>query len=289
MAQRYGILAFPAGYSLSPDIHNAAFKALNIDAEYDVFDVPEDRFKDFMKCLKIDPVSGLSVSLPYKENVLNYMHVLDEDSEKIGAVNTVVNRNGVFHGYNTDFIGSNRALEEAEGDLKGKNVVILGAGGASRAIIYGLLKAGANVVGILNRNKERADALAEEFSKMFKVNIGSDSLDDLAKRKPFSKKLEKGNSILIQTTSIWTIMPDMGEEEVNEFCPKEYVQVFSTVMDIVYNPKMTPLLKIAKNLKKKIVSGDRMFLHQAFEQFKLWTGQEPPVAVMEKALKSKLE
>jgi shikimate dehydrogenase len=287
MTKQYGILAFPAKHSLSPEVHNAAFKAIGFDAQYGVFEIPENELDNFMKQVENDPISGLSVSLPYKEVMLNHMNTVDEDAKKIGAVNTVVNNGGILHGYNTDFIGSNKALEQSVGNLEGKNVVIIGAGGAARAVIYGLLKAKANVVGILNRTLETAEKLAKEFSEMFGVTIKVGSMENLAERLPFKNDL--GNdSILIQTTSIWTLNPNMSASEAEAFCSKEYVQLFSTIMDIVYSPQITPLLQTAKNLGKKIITGDKMFLYQAAEQFKLWTEKEPPIDVMRKVLEDSL-
>lgn len=280
MTKQYGILAYPAKHSISPQVYNEAFKFLNIDAQFGIFEIPENELDEFMRQVKNDPIYGLSVSLPYKETVMNYLSFIDDDAKKIGAVNTVVNNGGVLSGYNTDFIGSIKALEEVVGNLKSKNVIILGAGGASRAVIYGLLKAGANVIGILNRKKENAEILAKEFSTMFNVNILSESLDNLAEKLPFKEKLLNSDSILIQTTSIWTLNPNISLEEANKFCPKEYVELFSTVMDVVYSPKITPLLRFAKDLNKKIVTGDMMFLYQAIEQFKLIVGEKPPVELM---------
>lgn len=287
MTKQYGILAFPAKHSLSPEIHNAAFKALGLDAQYGVFGIPENELDNFMKQVKNDPISGLSVSLPYKEVMMNHMNVIDDDAKKIGAVNAVVNIGGVLYGYNTDFIGSNMALEESVGGLKGKKVVVIGAGGAARAIIYGLLKSGAMVVGILNRTMEHAEKLAKEFSGMFGVTIQADSMENLAERLPFKNSIVN-DAILIQTTSIWTLNPNMSVEEAEKFCPKEYVQLFTTVMDIVYTPRITPLLHTAKDLGKTIITGDKMFLYQAAEQFKLWTGKEPPIEVMRKVLEENM-
>ncbi|MFA7685248.1 MAG: shikimate dehydrogenase [Candidatus Gracilibacteria bacterium] len=287
MTKQYGLLAFPAKHSLSPEIHSAAFKALSIDAQYGLFEIPENELDDFVKRLKSDLIAGLSVSLPYKEVMIDHMSEIDDDAKKIGAINTVVNRDGILCGYNTDFIGSNKALKEAVGELKGKKVVILGAGGAARAVIYGLLKEGACVVGILNRTLETAENLAKEFSEMFNVQIKAYSSENLAKDLPFKDDL--GNeAILIQTTSIWTTNPDISEEYVRKFCPPEYVGMFATVMDIIYRPRITPLLKIAEDLGKKIITGDKMFLYQATEQFKLWTEKEAPFEVMRNVLEENL-
>ncbi|MDD3861868.1 MAG: shikimate dehydrogenase, partial [Candidatus Gracilibacteria bacterium] len=180
MTKQYGLLAFPAKHSLSPDIHNAGFKALGIDARYDLFEVPKNEFEDFAKSLKDSSISGLSVSLPYKEAIIDFLDFVDDSAKKIGAVNTILNRDGILSGYNTDFIGSNRALGGVNGSLSGKKVVILGAGGAARAVIYGLLKDGAEVVGILNKTLENAKKLAKEFSEIFGIKIKAFSSENLA-------------------------------------------------------------------------------------------------------------
>lgn len=275
MTKKYGILAYPAKHSLSPVMHNAAFRELGIDAQYGSFEIPENGLDDFMKTVKHEPIHGLSVSLPYKETVMNYINEIDDDAKKIGAVNTVVNRGGFLYGYNTDFLGSNLALKEELGDLNGKEIVVVGAGGAARAVVYGLLKEGAKV-SIFNRHKERADELRAEFSEMFGVEILSDDLENIW-------KIEKADA-LIQTTSIWIMSPDMNEKEAEKFIPKEYVDRYDVVMDIVYKPLLTPLIKMANSLGRKTVTGDKMLLHQATEQFRLFTGKDAPVEVMRGAL-----
>ena len=261
----YGILAYPAKHSLSPMMFNAAFKAARIDAQYGVFEIPENEFASFMKQVRDEEIAGLSVSLPYKEVILAQMNEVDEDARKIGAANTVVNEGGLLKAYNTDFVGFNKAV----GDVKGMSVVVMGAGGAARAIVYGLKKAGAAKITVLNRDDGKALKLAEEFG------VAGAGLE---------KKMEFGGDLLVQASSIWTLHPDLNEEEVREFCPEEFVKKFSVVTDIVYKPRMTPLLKIAEGLGKKIVTGDMMLLYQAAEQFKLFTGKEAPVEVMEREL-----
>jgi len=284
MTKQYGILAFPAKHSLSPVLYSTAFKELDIDAQYKTFEIPEKDLDDFMFQVKDGLVDRLSVSLPYKEAVLDYMTHLSEDAKKIGAVNTVLNKNGVLYGDNTDFLGSNRALKETVGDLKNKQFVILGAGGAARAVIYGLLKEGASILGILNRTLERAESLAKEFSEMFNVKIKAYSAENLATTLPFKNEILQSETILIQTTSIWTLHDDISAEKAEEFCPAEYIKLFSAVMDIIYKPSLTPLLETAKNLDKRIITGDEMFLYQAAEQFKLFTEKEAPIEIMKKAL-----
>ncbi len=273
MTKKYGILAYPAKHSLSPVMHNAAFKALAFDAEYGVFEVPENELPSFMEQVKHEPIDGLSVSLPYKEVMLNYMNEVDDDAKKIGAVNTVVNRGGFLYGYNTDFLGSNRALEEVCGDLSGRKVVVLGAGGAARAIIYGLIKEGAEVL-VVNRNKEKADLIVSEFSEIFGRSVSAGLWGEKA-----------DGDIFIQSSSIWVGREgaDIGSSEPF-FCDPDYLKNFEIVMDIHYVPLITPLLKVAQGMGRKVVTGDKMLLYQAAEQFKLWTGKEAPIEVMRAAL-----
>lgn len=268
MHKKYGILAHPAGHSLSPAIFNAAFKEVGMDAEYRVYDIPDVKLAEFMKTVRHEPVSGLSVSLPHKEAVMTYLDEVDEDARAIGAVNCVVNRGGFLHGYNTDFVGANKALLEV-GSLSGRKVVLLGAGGAARAITYGLLKKGAEVT-ILNIDKEKAAELAGEFGVSYGLLADAEQFD---------------GDILVQATSIWTLNP---EAELSDLIPDEYVKRFEIVMDIVYKPLMTPLLMAAESAGKTVITGDKMLLYQAVEAFKLFTKKDAPVEVMRKELEKGL-
>ncbi|MFC1616124.1 shikimate dehydrogenase [Patescibacteria group bacterium] len=283
MTKKYGILASPAKHSLSPVMHNAAFKELGIDAQYGVFEIPETGLREFIEHAKHEPMSGLSVSLPHKETVMDYLNKVDEDAKKIGAVNTIVNKGGFLYGYNTDFLGSNRSIKDVYQDLKGVKVVVIGAGGATRGIVYGLLKEGAEVKAIFNRSVEKAVEIAQEFGMMFGVGIEGRSLDDLATL-PYCDDLKAGRSTLIQTSSIWTLNPKMSEGEIEAFCPSDYVDCFDVVMDIVYQPLKTPLLKIAEEKRKTVITGEKMLLYQAVEQFKIWTDQDAPIEIMREEL-----
>lgn len=269
MTKQYGILAYPASHSLSPVIHNTAFEALSIDAQYGIFEIPENELSEFMERVINEPVSGLSVSLPYKEMILNFMNNIDEDARKIGAVNTVVNKGGFLYGYNTDFLGATRALKEKLSSLKGRKVVVIGAGGSAKAIVYGLIKEGAEVT-VINRTKEKADQIAANFG-------------DSVRSAEFDKNTL--GEILIHTSSIWT---GNNSEELPFFCEADYVKNFQLVMDIAYTPLITPLLKVAQNLGIEFITGDKMLLYQAEEQFKLWTNEKAPLESMRKALELQL-
>lgn len=256
---------------MSPAIHNAAFKALQMDAYYYAFDVAENELDDFMAGLNDGGVCGLSVSLPYKEKIIPYLDEVDADARAIGAVNTVKNVDGKLYGYNTDWIGSMMALSEGDlanagSILQGKKCVVLGAGGAARSMVYGLKKYGAEIF-ILNRTVEKAELMAREFS----CNFGT--LQDIEKIAP---------DIVIQTTSIW-----LKEPNATLISP-EVLKLGMLVMDIVYKPLITPLLTEAQARGCTIITGEKMLFYQALEQFKIWTGLEAPVAVMENALRQKL-
>ncbi|MBI5754249.1 shikimate dehydrogenase [Candidatus Peregrinibacteria bacterium] len=279
--KRYGILANPAKHSLSPVMHNAAFKALHMRAHYEIFEVPENELAKFMKFVRNEPIEGLSVSLPYKEKVMQYLDKINKEALKIGSVNTIVNSEGFLYGFNTDYLASNKALFI---DMKGRHVptkdpiaVVIGAGGAARAVCYGLLKMGIHVW-VANRTKEKADAIAIEFAEMFnEAEIHSNDLNDL-----------KTGDILINTTSIWTKEPKIRIQNLPYFCSSEYVRKFKLVMDLCYNPLETPLIKAAKRIGIEYVTGDKMLLYQAVDQFELWTGKKPPVEVMRDALEAEL-
>lgn len=271
MVQKYGILAYPARHSLSPVIHNAAFRAVGIKAVYETFEVTQKDIGDFVRRVKSEPISGFSVSLPYKELILDYLDEVDEEVRKIGACNTVVNKDGVLCGYNTDHLGAVLALNEVVDNLNGRSAVILGAGGSSRAIAYGLLKEGAKVM-IFNRTEEKARLIADDFSKIFKREIFGGSLIDVW-------KIEESD-ILIQATSVWMMDSSFSEDPIRGLLTIEFVNKFRVVMDIVYKPLMTPLIKTAMDLEKMVVMGDKMLLYQAAEQFRLWTGVEAPLEVM---------
>lgn len=275
MTKKYGILAYPAKHSLSPVVQNAAFKAIGFDAEFGIFEIPENELAGFMEQVKHEPISGLSVSAPYKEVVTQYLNEITQDAREIGAVNTIVNRGGNLYGYNVDYIGINKALEEVVGGLSDKKVVVLGAGGAAKACVYDLLKEGA-LVSVYNRSAEKALELAEHFKELFEAVVETGGLDDMT---------DVRGDILVQTTSIWMTDPDA---KLSDLLPEGILKNFSCVMDIVYKPLETPLIKAAGELGIKIITGDKMFLYQAVEQFKLWTGRDAPVEVMRQALEDAL-
>lgn len=262
MALQFGVIGHPVKHSLSPQMFEAAFWEYNIDAEYKQYDVSPEDLEDFIKEVRSKPMTGLSVTIPHKVNIRPLLDSVDTHAKAIGAVNTVFNKDGKLKGYNTDWIGAKKALEEVT-DLQGKNVVVLGAGGAAAAIVYACKQAEANVI-VLNRSVEKAKKLAERFD----CNAGS--LSDL-----FSHRAE----VLIHTTSIG-MAPNVHVSLVD----KDYFKRGMVVFDIVYNPKRTQLVKDAVAADCRIVPGHKMLLYQGEKQFEIWFGKKPRTEAMEKAL-----
>ena len=256
----YGILGNPVTHSLSPAMHNAALAASGIDAVYLPFHAP-DIIAAVTGIRGLD-VQGVSVTIPHKETVMELLDSIDPVAEKIGAVNTIINKDGVLKGFNTDWLGATSALEE-EIDLRSARAVILGAGGSARAIGFGLLERGTRFV-LCSRTESRGRALADEFGCPWI------SLDDTGKL---------SGDILINATSVGMV-PRID----NSPLPEGIVSRFQVVMDIVYAPMKTRLLQEAEAGSCIIINGLEMLLYQGVAQFELWTGTSAPVSVMRDAL-----
>ena len=270
-----GLIGDPVEHSFSPPMHNAAFKELNMDYVYVPFNVKDANLESAIKGADSLNIKGFNVTIPHKINVMKYLEELDPIAELIGAVNTIDFRN--LKGYNTDGIGCIRAIEEVTG-IKDKNVVLAGAGGAARAIAFYLAKGNVSSLNILNRNENKAKNLSKdvEDSKLLNdVNYGS--INDI-------DKYLKDADILIDTTPIG-MDPNVNDKPI---ATADMFHEDLVVNDIVYNPNETVLLKEAIKANAKVVYGIKMLLYQGVESFKIWTGREPPVDVMEKALKETL-
>ena len=251
-----GLIGNPVEHSWSHIIHNSAFEKLKVNAVYLKFRV--DEFKKFIDYFKKLNSLGFSVTIPHKIEAMSCLNKIDDKAKKIGAINTIVIRNKRLIGYNTDCDGAIQALK-AKTSLKGKNVVILGAGGSSRAISYGLIQENADVV-ILNRTTDKAQKIAIDFG----CNYGS--LNAL-------KKLDY--DILINTTPIG-MHPNVDEIPIDSGLIKKNKIVF----DIVFNPYKTMLLKIAEKKNCTIIPGFEMLIYGAMLQFKLWTNKNAPENLM---------
>ena len=256
----YGILGNPVSHSLSPVMHNAAFAATGIDAAYLPFPAPD--ISTAVTGIRALGVQGASVTIPHKEQVMGLLDSIDSVAVKIGAVNTIVRKDDTLLGFNTDWLGAVSALEEKI-SLAGRKVVILGAGGSARAIGFGMQERGADFV-LVSRTESRGRALAEELGCIW-ISLSE------------TKKIS--GDILINATSV-----GMQPEIENSPVPESVLSQFQVVMDIVYAPLKTRLLREAEAAGCVIINGLEMLLYQGVAQFEMWTRQDAPVDIMRQAL-----
>jgi shikimate dehydrogenase len=255
----YGILGRPVTHSLSPAMHNAAFRELGINAVYVAFPVSDLAFA--VAGLRGLAIKGASVTIPFKEEIMPLLDEIDPAAARMGAVNTVVNREGRLVGYNTDWLGALTALK-ARTAISGRHFLILGAGGAARAIAFGIREAGGAIT-LTDVDGPRAAALAGELgaTAMAPEAVGGCPA-----------------TILINATPVG-LAPKVEEIPINP----GLLERFSLVMDIVYRPLQTRLLKEAADRGAATIDGLKMLLHQATAQFELWTGQAAPLEIMAQA------
>lgn len=259
----YGIMGMPVSHSLSPAMHNAAFRALRLNKVYvpfPVIDVP-----GALAGISALGIRGVSVTIPHKQAVIAGLDSIDPVAARIGAVNTLVLDQGKIHGHNTDWLGANRALGR-EMDLAGKRIVILGAGGSARAIGFGLLEAGAEVV-IASRTPDSGRSLAENLCCEWYPLADAGTLE--------------GDG-LVNATSVG-MKPAEGETPL----AAAFLSRYGVVMDIVYAPRRTRLLREALIAGCRVIGGLEMLLYQGAAQFELWTNESAPLEVMRQVLEDR--
>ena len=264
----YGVIGNPIGHSLSPLLHNTAFRLLNRDGLYLPFKVDGDA-AEFVRAFAPLGIRGLSVTIPHKETVGAACTEIDPIAASIGAVNTLILKpDGKWSAANTDAFAAAQALEQASGSLKGKRVLILGAGGAARAVAFGVRELGATVL-VANRTRSRAEALARESgSQVIDLNdLATQNLDAIVNTTPLGMHPNTDASPL----------------------EKEQIPQGSIVFDTVYNPLRTRLLNNAAESGCKTVEGWVMFVGQGLRQFELWTGQSAPREQLEQVLLNALK
>jgi shikimate dehydrogenase len=255
----YGIIGRPVEHSLSPAMHNAAFRELGLNAVYVAFPVTDP--KQAVAGLRGLNIRGVSVTIPFKEEIIPLLDEIDPKAARMGAVNTVVNCEGRLIGYNTDLLGAVTALKEITA-INNKHFLILGAGGASRAIAFGILEEGGQI-SLTDIDSNRAATLAREFGV---EALHPEALGQCPAR------------ILINATPVG-MEPQMDDIPIDP----GLLGRFDLVMDIVYRPLKTRLLKEAEARRCKTIDGLQMLIHQGAAQFELWTNQTVPVEVMSQA------
>ena len=276
----FGIIGYPLGHTFSPEMHNNAFRALGINAIYLVF--PMRNLIGLKNAMRKFSICGLSVTIPFKEKIRRIVDHIDPLAMEIGAINTIVWKRNLLEGYNTDGIGAREALKEKGISLQGKRILILGSGGSARAISFTLLRDKPEEIAFVVRSPLKARKLIRSL----KVYRKKDR--PYLRYYTFSQLLPEvvhSYDILIQTTPIGM---RGHEEEGKSPLEENFLHSSHVVFDIVYNPLDTPLLKKARKKGAEIIYGYKMLLYQGAKQFELFTKEEAPIEVMEKALKEAL-
>lgn len=272
-----GILGDPIGHTLSPAMQNAAFMHMGLDWVYAPFHVKPDSLKKAIEGIRALNLAGVNVTVPHKSAVLKYLDEIDGLAKEIGAVNTVVNKNGKLVGENTDIHGYIQSLTEDAGFVvKNRKIIILGAGGAARAIIYGLLWGGVlkpRSVVVANRTQGRAEDLVREFKRRFKNRadvMSATGFDAVGAHM-------RDADLLVNATPLG--MEGQRPLEID----LRPLPANALVSDVVYKPLETGLLKRAKRRGLRTHSGLGMLVHQGAMAFKSWTGLDAPIEIMKRA------
>jgi len=273
----FALIGDPVEQSLSPAMHNAAFRALGLNCAYVALRVPERSLADAIGGVRALGIAGFNVTIPHKIDIVGLLDGLDESASLVGAVNTVKNDRGKLIGFNTDGEGALRALEGKIGSVNGKDAVLLGAGGAARAIAFSLARAGARLT-IANRTVPKARALASTIEQKLGINVEVIPID----RAELTEALKNADA-LINATSIG--MYPRGDQTL---VSASMMHRGLIVNDIVYKPLRTRLLQEAKRVGGRTIDGLGMLVHQGALAFEIWTGKRAPIKVMETAARRQL-
>jgi shikimate dehydrogenase len=266
------LLGHPVSHSISPAMQQAALDALGVDARYEAWDVPPAELPHAVERLRAAEVLGANVTVPHKVEMLRRADRVDALAERVGAVNTIVRRDGRLHGTNTDVAGVQRALADAEVEVAGLEVVLIGAGGAARAVVAAMRAEGAALVTVANRTPANVEPLVSVGGEQLAVRICP--LD------PASEQLRaalRRARLVIHSTSLGM---RHGPDELATPVPAELFVAGQAALDLVYTPERTPFLQAAQAAGARPIGGLGMLVHQGAESFRLWTGLEPPLEVM---------
>jgi shikimate dehydrogenase len=273
-----GVIGDPIEHTLSPIMQNAAFEGQNLDYMFLAFKVKSTELENAVNGMRALNIRGLNVTMPHKSSILKYLDRIDLSAQIINSVNTILSRDSKLFGFNTDGIGAVKALRENGVELKGRKVLLLGAGGAARAIAYAMARE-SDELAVLNRSLKPAQDLAKLLEKTVNKKIVAGALTP--------KEIElnlQDSDILINATSVG-MKPKPNESPV----PLKLLRSNLAVMDIVYNPIETQLAKDAKAAGAKVVSGIEMLIYQGAASFEIWTGKSAPVEVMRQAALNHLQ
>ncbi|MBW5444969.1 shikimate dehydrogenase [Cohnella sp. CFH 77786] len=265
----YGVIGDPIGHSKSPLMQNRAFRETGVNGTYAAFRVKPERLGEAVAGMRALGFRGLNVTIPHKVDVMAYLDAIDEGAMAIGAVNTIVNENGRLVGYNTDGIGYVRSLkEEAEPELAGKKIVVLGAGGAARGILWALNRERPASLLVANRTWDKAKALADHLGE------GSGSIAKAIRWEELREACLEAD-VVVNTTSVG-MAPNVSETPVDP----AWLKPGAVASDLIYNPLTTAFLQQAQERGCRIHGGLGMFVYQGAYAFEYWTGQPAPAAAM---------
>lgn len=265
---KFAVIGHPIDHSLSPLMHHANFKSLNLDYGYEALNVPPAHFQHIRDIIDEKGLNGFNVTIPHKERIIDYLDDMSDEARAIGAVNTVKVENGKWIGYNTDGTGFVKGLQAQYGDLSHAHILILGAGGASKGIAYALSQVTENTISVANRSMSRFND--------WQLEIQPYSLTDVA-------SIAHQFDIIINTTPVGM---HQSEDSVMSF---EQLKKDVLVCDIIYIPLQTTFLKEAAQKQCTTYNGLDMFIYQGAESFKIWTGLESDITTMRNVVLNKLK
>ena len=269
MLKTFAVIGDPIDHSLSPTIHNAAYRELEMECTYIGYRVAQGELATGIESLKKIKISGFNVTIPHKVNMMKYLDNVDDNCKKIGAVNTILNDDGILRGFNTDMDGFLDPLKRKEVDIKNSKILLLGAGGAARAVVAGFQKEGAKEITIVNRTKEKGDKLVE-FSNNLGLNSNSETIE---KMKDFDSRFD----FIVNASAL-------GLKDENNPIPDKLLNEHVTVYDIVYKPIKTDLINRAKKKNCNIIFGYEMLLGQAVRSFDIWLDKKAPYDAMKRSI-----
>jgi shikimate dehydrogenase len=275
----YGIFGFPVAHSRSPAMHNRAFETLGLDARYLPFAVAPEHLADAVRGVRALGIRGLNITLPHKTAIMPWLDEIDPVARAIGAVNTVVRDGDHLRGTNTDAEGLTRALLEAGATLTGSRATVLGAGGAARASVVGLGRAGVARIHVAARQRERAEALVNDL----RASLPGVALDACDLAETSLGTLFSDTDLLVQATSA-TLEGTPAAQRFTAGLPLDLLPATALVTDLVYKPLQTSLLRAAAARGLTTLDGLGMLLHQGALAFELWTGKPAPLDPMRAAL-----
>ena len=269
MLKTFAVIGDPIDHSLSPTIHNAAYRNLDLECTYIAYKISKNELETGIQSLKSIKISGFNVTIPHKIEIMKLLDVVDENCKLIGAANTIVNDNGSLKGYNTDMDGFLEPIQNREIPIRDSNILLIGAGGASRAVIAGLAKEHAKKITIINRTIQRANDLAK-FGHDLGLESETISIEEC-------EKLNECYDFIVNASSL-------GLKNEPSVIPPKLINAETVVYDIVYKPVNTELLKDAKNKNAQIIYGYEMLLGQASRSFEIWLKEKAPYEAMKKSI-----